>query len=384
MNKKQVGQDPLSFERAPKCVTTLRGTKGSGTRRKMLKVLSAGTLALFMGIVTLCGVLLAPMNAAQVSTSTGETSQTFSAEEKLVTGQGLGLDPENDPVIYTTESGLDIKFGAANLSSGVLSGYAYFTMGTYGGKTINWVIIGRSTNGFSSTTINSLAWHLLGQGGSSVIKSWITSYFEKNTAAGLGIYNDNIVGDLVVGGTAFSFSSKEVANAEIPSGCVLCLSEHSILKSYFRSTDDAATTSRGRYIPDSTLQKTMLNLYSSGLGLTANQKLMIVPQTIPTKFYGSTLTAYNQTFFPLAGLGEKYDINTYLPTKELKYSSYYDSSNHSVYGMSSWLRSCGNGDYSICYVYSVPSDSGYYGEVNQTHSTYYEYGVRPAFVLQLA
>ena len=65
----------------------------------------------------------------------------------------LGLDSENDPVVYTTEGGIEIKFGGSKFNSGNLSGYTYFTMGTYNATPVNWVIIGRGLGfNFESST----------------------------------------------------------------------------------------------------------------------------------------------------------------------------------------------------------------------------------------
>ena len=94
------------------------GNNDSASRRKkLLKILGASSLAIMMGIGTLCGVVIAPMGAAQANTSKEDVYTSSTSP--------LGLDPENDPVIYTTENGIDIKFGAATLSSGALNGYAY-------------------------------------------------------------------------------------------------------------------------------------------------------------------------------------------------------------------------------------------------------------------
>lgn len=107
--------------------------------KRLIKILGAGGLALFMGVGTLCGVLLAPMNSAQASVGGGDAASSSNV------GQGLITPHEDDPVIYTTESGLEIKFANANivtnypLKEGNLSGYPYFT--TSNGAYV-WAIIG--------------------------------------------------------------------------------------------------------------------------------------------------------------------------------------------------------------------------------------------------
>ena len=84
--------------------------------KKIWKVLGAGGLALFMGVGTLCGVLIAPMGATASSNSANLAGaaqlgdNALTPQEKLLAGTGLGLDPENDPVVFTTSSGLEIKY----------------------------------------------------------------------------------------------------------------------------------------------------------------------------------------------------------------------------------------------------------------------------------
>ena len=68
-------------------------------KKKHLKILAAGGLAIFMGVGTLCGVLLAPANTAaqmQVSEEAAIAAQeqaAAEAQEALLNGT-LELDPE--------------------------------------------------------------------------------------------------------------------------------------------------------------------------------------------------------------------------------------------------------------------------------------------------
>ncbi|MBR3790413.1 MAG: hypothetical protein IKK20_01250, partial [Clostridia bacterium] len=82
-------------------------------KKKIVKIIAASGLAVMMGVGTLCGVLLAPMNSAQASVGGGVTNSTASP---------LGLDPENDPVVYTSNNGVQIKYSSTP-SGGVLNDY---------------------------------------------------------------------------------------------------------------------------------------------------------------------------------------------------------------------------------------------------------------------
>ncbi|MFQ6749498.1 MAG: hypothetical protein ACLRFR_01485, partial [Clostridia bacterium] len=89
----------------------------------------------FGALATLGGGAFLADNHAGFSASAG----ALTPQEKLLAG--TGLDPENDPVVYTTVSGLEIKY-ANSLTNTAFSGYTYFTMGKYKNNDVNWVIIG--------------------------------------------------------------------------------------------------------------------------------------------------------------------------------------------------------------------------------------------------
>ena len=106
-------------------------------KNKFLKTLGFSCMAVFMGSLTILGGC-----ATSLSTNNGNDLET-------TTTSGLGLDPKNDPVVYTTDSGLEIKMSNAFATSkgGTvttttnkgysytqdLSSFYYFTMGTYSG-----------------------------------------------------------------------------------------------------------------------------------------------------------------------------------------------------------------------------------------------------------
>ena len=143
------------------------------SKRKVLRGFAFGGVALMMATA---GVFaFAPLgNVAPASLATSQPTDV------LVTPQ------EDDPVLFTTEDGLEIKWGNAaslqgggketwsgsftsestantnigdthpatnntsNLSSGNLSGFPYFTT-TSGSTTYTWVIIGRNSNVTNAT-----------------------------------------------------------------------------------------------------------------------------------------------------------------------------------------------------------------------------------------
>ncbi|MBR3790707.1 MAG: hypothetical protein IKK20_02765, partial [Clostridia bacterium] len=61
----------------------MKGKLKNYKRRKMLKILGASGLALFMGVGTLCGVLIAPMGATSASNAGNLASAAQSADSAL-------------------------------------------------------------------------------------------------------------------------------------------------------------------------------------------------------------------------------------------------------------------------------------------------------------
>ena len=222
-------------------------------KHKFLKTFGFTSLALLMGIAGT--MAFAPLGA---SPSVANASEIVDQVNTKADGgnikyapSALGLDPENDPVIYTTESGLEIKYGGAttvlgggkdnqNISSlpntSILSGYPYFTMGTYNGYAVNWVIIGKSTSGIPSgntsssnnvyCTLSSLKSTNLNE--TPTYKYFFQNIYENITPAGAAV-TSTISNDLCAHNHTFAFNtsmlSSIVANEEIPSGHILCVSE---------------------------------------------------------------------------------------------------------------------------------------------------------------
>ena len=105
--------------------------------KKITKIIGAGGLAFFMGVGTLCGVLIAPMGATSASNS-GDPAALAQSPDRA-----LKLNPQTDETIFTTETGIEIK--SHNLSaSGAESSIQYFTLGAYNGTPVNWLIVGTS------------------------------------------------------------------------------------------------------------------------------------------------------------------------------------------------------------------------------------------------
>ena len=289
-----------------------------------------------------------------------------------MSGEGLGLDPENDPVVYSTESGLDIKFHQefpnfdTSSSTGV-SGYAYFTMGIYNNQDINWVIIGKNPNLTKSSSLYIQTY-----------TSWMSFGYCKlysgidDSPAGNTIKSECLQ-DLIYDYLDCVFANA-VSNSEVPSNCVLCISEKSIFNAAFDYTYEKGTANYG-----ASNLKTVISNLSATLNLTDAQLNLIQPQTINTyytQYYTGTKlksTLSNQLFFPLATYStftkssypQEFYVETYLSTNTLRNT-----------GQIWWLRTGYQGISE--YVQCVNASGGI------TYTNMYDgKGIRPAFVLKL-
>lgn len=368
------------------------------TQKRLFKPLAAGTLALFMGIGTLCGVLLAPNSAQATISSPKNTTTNLTAEEKLLTGQELGLVPENDPVIFTTESGLDIKFHGAILSNGALNGYAYVTMANK-----NWIIIGKSTSGLSTFSKWSFYQKIVTPSSSS-------PHFETSTVAGKAIWGDNTMNDIIQGSFTVPGSlagTSVTANSEIPSGCVLVLSEKLLAycSAGVNSYACPYNTSSPLYKTIEPYCKNTSGTMSSTIGFTAAEMALIQPQTLTSAYIANTssnpdnypyyepkkVTLTGQYLFPLAYAGvtnanssvgvdahvpyfnaQNFCIENYLKTAATRLrSDYVVDREMKAY----WLRSGAWATARVCAInYEGNFDSPGYSSWC---------GIRPAFVLKL-
>ena len=223
-------------------------------KRKILKTISLAGLAVVIGAAGIFA--FAPIGA--------------SASEPPTTTTGLGLDPKNDPVVYTTESGLEIRMSNATKYSGTtttttnrgysytqdLTSFYYFTMGSFSGtiytaasttatysvsnESVNWIILGLGKNTayfldevaknlFSTWKSNSGMAYSNGASGSY----FFSEIYETYSPAGQLI-------DSVVSAKTYIMDKVKASIPidpadEIPEGCMLVLSEKLLGQSYFNS-----------------------------------------------------------------------------------------------------------------------------------------------------
>ena len=328
-------------------------TPTQSPRKKFLKIFAAASLALITCATTLLAV--APFGvgaAANAATNTNLSNNTQ-------TTSPLGLDPENDPVLFTTSSGLDIKFSSGNLTSGALDGYGYFSMGSYDGELVNWVIIGCNSS-TSAPTEDTLQWFSSWYEGNKNL-SFVEYLGDVTTPAGSAIHDDSNAPKKQVMYSLITSVTNAVENTtELFEGEFLCISE----KVLYNST--ATATYAG-----STMQLTINALYDN-LNLTAFEQERIVPQTIVShyNYYGHLNTCENQYLFLLArsdqSASQNFGIETYLTTPEVRIAE-----------TDYWLRTgtASSGNAHCQFVNTV----GNYSHVLYTNKK----GIRPAMVIKL-
>ena len=264
-------------------------------KSKFLKPFSFASLALLMGAT---GVFaFAPLGASPSVAGASEMVES--------TTSGLGLDPKNDPVVYTTESGLDIRFGGATIlgggneesdslnvpitetTSGELQGCFYTTMGTYNSKSINWIIVGHN---LTSTSGSSLEYKKLSEWQSKTNVSPTYKYFfdnvyENSTPAGTTVKNDGVLDDLTARSVTATFQGNgfEIIPkfSTLPTNCVLALSESILCNSIWCNT---STTGPCYY-----LQNTLTSIYNNGgFSTFVNNGTLIYNATFSNTVNGTT------------------------------------------------------------------------------------------------
>lgn len=183
-------------------------------KKQILKIVGASGLAILMGASVLCGVLIVPMNSAKATisgaTASSNSANLAGAAQLGDSAQGLITPKEDDPVLFTTESGLEIKFANASYSSSVdsgnLAGLPYLK--TYDSSTstyYTWVVIGQ---GFTQTVSEKASAEIVGD--EELAKEVVQSMFTNgNHPAGLAILSE--------------YLGYATYNSEIPSGSVLCI-----------------------------------------------------------------------------------------------------------------------------------------------------------------
>ena len=345
---------------------------------KKSRVLTLG-LACFLTAVTAFGALAATSGGGGVYSHLNDTScaknahtQKFSqtTPQNANNAQNGLINPQdNDPVVFTTDYGLEIKYANA-LTNTNLAGYTYFTMGSYDtnndgvDEPINWVIIGRHSKDFAISKTNSIAWHAIGNANYYPIISWLNNSFECETSCGLALYNDNIFSDDIAGGTPLVFSTSEATSdkidTELDPGEVLVISENSI-----------CSAAGGNNYDGSAVKNKMESLFESELHFTDIQKKLIMPQDL-TNYGVSTTNTYGAYLFPLASRGENFNASTYLnQTQRGSSGAWWTRSGHS--SNSSW-------------VHLVFADGSFSNENSTSANSFYgpyAKGVRPVFVMKL-
>ena len=313
----------------------------------------------------------------------------------------LELDPENDPVLGTTENGIAIRYHNKALTgtwdydafmktyledkftgSGTfynLSGYLYITLGHY-----NWVIIGRnsSLNAVSLTTTygqsNETISNFIKFASYSTYANAMKNLIETSTDAGSAINSANTKGivNTVLGATrnySITLSSYNVvssADLNNYAGCVLCLCAGTTGNSYISKANNSA------YYPTGDLKTAMTNVYNS-ISSAAGGAIQL-----------TSLTTYGDDRAGITGSATSYNHSEYLFPLAAKYVSssqnfcvetYLDTTAKRDIDVKWWLRS-GSRFGSTKYNYYVLVD----GSISNCYlSDFNQFGVRPAFVLKI-
>ena len=212
--------------------------------KKIFKKLAFMSLAVCMGVLTLFGTACTPTQGSQ-------SPQIPTTPEMTTETAGLIYPKAEDPTLYTTESGIEIKYGLSTptiqeaLGSGNLAGFPYFTT-TKSSTTYTWVIIGMAPDLEGNGKFESLLFSNWQQKTNHVYAKYFKNYiFETQSPAGSAI-NSSISGNSYVMDYAtekFPGAGKLVSNSEIPMGSILCLSNTSVGTSAFVSGID-----KGEYV----------------------------------------------------------------------------------------------------------------------------------------
>ena len=406
-------------------------TNKPSKKRKVFKTLGFSSLALLMGAA---GVFaFAPLGNAPMSPNTLNASATTQGQTF-----DLGLDPQNDPVVYTTESGLKIKKSNGKYSSTTtvttnkgfsytqdLRNFYYFTMGSFSG-TIYTAVDTTTTYTVTNEPVN---WLIIGRGPGL--------NFVKETPAGQRVESDRDKGEITVSNTLYlpNMFADIPEHSDIPKGCMLVLSEKLLGKMYFNSRDgnnltvqedpeenllyysdgvvygnryrfmgDINTNAAGEQTwtnkPDGSLYTYINSLFSkntsgtilkNSLGFTQAQADLIVPQQLYT-FYSngsghplaetpSTDGGTYYTMFPLAyraansSIKQNFCVEDYLKIDNNRIAILIGSSQ-----CIAWATRTG-APLETRRMYTV----NYQGEYNSaTNSVRSASGVRPAMVMKLS
>ena len=375
-------------------------------KNKALKTFGFTSLALLMGAAGMFAF-------APLGTSPNNLASASEIETATIETGGLIVPKADDPVIYTTESGLEIKYGNItpivlgggnekssfeNMPSGNLNGFPYFTTQS-GSATYSWVIIGRNS-GISSNIIDvsydTLANWRAKTTESPTYKNFFESTYETYSPAGALITNHNVLNDFTA--RKFeeiysNFSSLKTNDAEIPAGCVLVVSNDCVATGAYNITRGtyygsgagvAGYRYSSTYYGDETIAVAMENYYKNknfGLDKVYNK---IQTRTVSTYSYyldesntGHALKTFSTTvhLFPFGmNSSSSYYWANYLTANQVKCST------------NQWVRGrvdttdefTGTGPYYM--QSSTLNASGNYENAYVNSTTV---GYRPAFVLKI-
>ena len=321
------------------------------------KRFAVGCLAVLMCGTALFGVACTPTTATSGTQGIGSSSSANGGGNLGTNTSPFGLDPANDPVVYTTAGGLEIKCSNA-LTNTSLASYTYFTMGEYNGTPLNWVIIGYDPS--------------------------VSGYVGEFSGEVDDV--DPIQGDFSFGSTVdnspmgnaikkemFAISSSAVENDEIGDGCVLCFAEDIITSTTYGSNNKYR---------DSSLRTFLTNMLDRDLSFSDSEKALLQPRDLTSAYCFSTLnvqydTLEDQYIFPLAG--NNYGESAVRKENFERYI-YLGEGESSACGDIYWTRSstASGKTYTMC----VNTNGTALHDVNYAICTK-TYGVRPAFVMKL-
>ena len=378
-------------------------------KHKILKTFGFTSLALLMGVAGT--MAFAPLGASPNVANANELETTTE------TG-GLITPKADDPVIYTTESGIEIKYGNAvpitsnsSLGSGNLKGFPYFETKN-GSTTYTWVIIGRNPNVTTlSTAIQSYLFSTWKTNNSSSDgwvygKTFFDTTYETLTPAGNSIYSDTSSKGDINDNISIPINNL-TSNNEIPSGSVLCLS-NTIIETCmfyagsdyenFNSTACIATESQTFAGASNTVRTKCANYYTNdsfGFGsyksslqnITLKQNGCYNPgqSSGNLNMFSNTFITTQLHFFPLATNSIVYYDYTQpnyqnaggnMTYKDSNFCvQSYLSSNQLALGTTYWLRNM----HATSYIAYVATD----GSATHSYGIQTIRGIRPACVIKI-
>lgn len=343
-------------------------------RKKFTKIFACTSLALIT-----CATTLLAVNPFTPQTARAETLDQTSTQ---TTQSGLITPKADDPVLFTTQSGIEIKWGNAlpstyntSLTSGSLHGFPYFTTND-GTTTYNWVIIGQSSDSLNFIrNCISVASMQTNQG------IW-GEYFFNNQYEDTTPMGSAIATEIVASYVADSL----MASDEIPENHVLCLANDIVgsgvanTTSAYKKSSTGTLYYRGHYVGE--LKTTMDSYYTNssfGLSSIKNQIASVSLTTYGLdsselgagafRWISHVVTSY---VFPLASsnsVENSFKFDTYLSAEEMKISS------------NQWFRDGRNSSQSGWCAHKFCMNAS--GEVTY-EQVRYSSGYRPAFVMSLA